>query len=334
MLGLGPAGLHRRLGRLVDAGMRHGTPHLPRTGRGERIRTSGIQLPKLALYQAELRPANPGKSWNSEDFLSARRQKRKGRRGRPFPRPPAPARIGAAGGTRTQMTKRHIQLLGQARRLYPRCLAARGAGAAKLRQETARLPGGGMQIAPDQGQLMALLARLAGARRCLEIGTFTGYSALAVALALPPEGRIIACDVNPATTAVARRYWAAAGVADKIELRLGPALATLDALLGRRTGRRVRLRLHRCRQGELRRLLRARAPPAAAGRAHRHRQCAVGRLGRRSPPPRPRHGGAARAQSEAARGRAHRPFAAAARPTASRWRASVNRGPPLASKIA
>ena len=75
---------------------------------------------------------------------------------------------------------------------------------------------------------------MAGARRCLEIGTFTGYSALAVALALPPDGRIIACDINPETTAIARRYWAAAGVADKIELRLAPALATLEALLGDR----------------------------------------------------------------------------------------------------
>lgn len=104
----------------------------------------------------------------------------------------------------------------------------------RLREETARLPMAGMQIAPDQAQLMALLARLIGARRCLEIGTFTGYSALAVALALPPDGRIIACDVNPDTTAVALRYWALAGVADKIDLRLAPALATLDALLTER----------------------------------------------------------------------------------------------------
>jgi predicted O-methyltransferase YrrM len=101
----------------------------------------------------------------------------------------------------------------------------------RLREETARQPIPDMQIAPDQGQLMALLARLIGARRCLEIGVFTGYSALAVALALPPDGRIIACDVNPETTAIARRYWAEAGVADKIELRLAPALQTLDALL-------------------------------------------------------------------------------------------------------
>jgi len=102
----------------------------------------------------------------------------------------------------------------------------------RLREETARLPMAGMQVAPDQAQLMAFLARLVGARRCLEIGTFTGYSALAVALALPPDGRIIACDIDPATTAIARRHWAKAGVAEKIDLRLAPALATLDALLG------------------------------------------------------------------------------------------------------
>jgi len=101
----------------------------------------------------------------------------------------------------------------------------------RLREETAGLPGAGMQIAPEQGQFMALLAELIGARHCLEIGTFTGYSALAVALALPPEGRLIACDVNEETTAVARRYWQEAGVAGKIDLRLAPALETLDALL-------------------------------------------------------------------------------------------------------
>ena len=101
---------------------------------------------------------------------------------------------------------------------------------ARLRAETATLPGGGMQIAPEQGQFMALLAGLIGARRCLEVGTFTGYSALAVALALPADGRLIACDINAETTRVATRYWAEAGVADKVELRLGPALETLAAL--------------------------------------------------------------------------------------------------------
>jgi predicted O-methyltransferase YrrM len=89
-----------------------------------------------------------------------------------------------------------------------------------------------MQIAPEQGQFMALLVRLTGARRILEIGTFTGYSALAMALALPAEGRIVACDVSEAWTAVAKRYWQRAGVAGRIELRLAPALQTLDALIG------------------------------------------------------------------------------------------------------
>ncbi|HKK02742.1 MAG TPA: class I SAM-dependent methyltransferase [Gammaproteobacteria bacterium] len=103
---------------------------------------------------------------------------------------------------------------------------------ARLRAETATHPKVNMQIAPEQGQFMALLARLSGAVRCLEVGVFTGYSSLAVALALPPSGTIVACDVSEEYTAVARRYWAEAGVADRIDLRLAPALETLDALLG------------------------------------------------------------------------------------------------------
>jgi caffeoyl-CoA O-methyltransferase len=100
-----------------------------------------------------------------------------------------------------------------------------------LRAETARLAQRSMQIAPEQGQFMALLARLVGARRCIEVGVFTGYSSLAVALALPDDGRIVACDVSEEWTAVARRYWERAGVADRIDLRLAPALQTLDSLL-------------------------------------------------------------------------------------------------------
>ena len=100
-----------------------------------------------------------------------------------------------------------------------------------LRQETAALPQRDMQIAPEQGAFMALLVELIGARRCIELGTFTGYSSLAVALALPPGGRIVCCDVSREWTDVARRYWARAGVAERVDLRLGPALATLDALL-------------------------------------------------------------------------------------------------------
>ncbi len=100
-----------------------------------------------------------------------------------------------------------------------------------LRAETARLPNAEMQSAPEQGQFMGLLVRLLGVRRALEIGVFTGYSALAVADALPPDGRLIACDVSEEFTAIARRYWARAGVAGKIDLRLAPAVETLDALL-------------------------------------------------------------------------------------------------------
>ncbi len=101
----------------------------------------------------------------------------------------------------------------------------------QLREETASHPNAVMQISPEQGQFMALLARLMGARRTLEIGVFTGYSSLVVALALPPEGRIVACDTSEEYTSVARRYWEDAGVADKIDLRLGPATETLDALI-------------------------------------------------------------------------------------------------------
>ncbi|HEX9771908.1 MAG TPA: class I SAM-dependent methyltransferase [Steroidobacteraceae bacterium] len=101
----------------------------------------------------------------------------------------------------------------------------------ELRTETATDPEVQMQIAPEQGQFMALLVRLIGARRCLELGVFTGYSSLATALALPADGRIVACDVSERWTAIARRYWQRAGVDHKIDLRLAPALVTLDALL-------------------------------------------------------------------------------------------------------
>ncbi len=93
-----------------------------------------------------------------------------------------------------------------------------------------------MQISPEQGQFMALLVRLMGARRILEVGTFTGYSALAMALALPADGRLIACDISEKWTAIARRYWRDAGVADRITLCLAPALVTLDGLLRERAG--------------------------------------------------------------------------------------------------
>ena len=107
-----------------------------------------------------------------------------------------------------------------------------------LREETSHHRAAGMQISPEQGQLMALLVKLIGARRTIEIGVFTGYSALTVALALPADGRVLACDINEEYTAVARRYWRQASVADKIDLRIAPALATLDAaLVGGEAGR-------------------------------------------------------------------------------------------------
>ena len=101
----------------------------------------------------------------------------------------------------------------------------------RLRAETAKLPMGRMQITPMEGQFLALLVRLMNARRTLEIGVFMGYSSLAVARALPEDGRIVACDMSEEWTAIARRYWEEAGVAHKIDLRLGFALDTLDALL-------------------------------------------------------------------------------------------------------
>ena len=101
----------------------------------------------------------------------------------------------------------------------------------RLREETASLPNAEMQIAPEQGALLTVLLKLIGARRTLEIGVFTGYSSLVTALALPVEGRIIACDVSEEYTAVALKHWREAGVANKIDLRLAPARETLDGLL-------------------------------------------------------------------------------------------------------
>ncbi len=101
----------------------------------------------------------------------------------------------------------------------------------ELREETAALPNHNMQIAPEQGQFMAFLVKLLGARRALEVGVFTGYSSLAVALALPEDGRVAACDVSEEFTAVARKYWQKAGVAHKIRLHLAPAAQTLARFL-------------------------------------------------------------------------------------------------------
>jgi predicted O-methyltransferase YrrM len=103
----------------------------------------------------------------------------------------------------------------------------------ELREETAKLKQAMMQISPDQGQFMALLVKLMGAKKIIEVGVFTGYSSLCMALAMPDDGHIVACDINKEYTDIARRYWQKAGVADKIELILAPAIETLDKLLNK-----------------------------------------------------------------------------------------------------
>lgn len=108
---------------------------------------------------------------------------------------------------------------------------------ARLRVATAPRPEAGMQISPEQGQFMQMLVRLLGAKRCIEVGVYTGYSALAVALALPPDGRLVACDISTEFTDVGRPFWIEAGVASKIDLRIQPALLTLKALLDEPGGR-------------------------------------------------------------------------------------------------
>jgi len=115
---------------------------------------------------------------------------------------------------------------------YVRAVSLRDTGLLKrLREETAKCPDARMQITPEQGQFMALLVHALGVRRALEIGVFTGYSSLCVALALPDEGKLVACDVNAEWTSIARRYWKEAGVDRKVDLRLRPALETLDQML-------------------------------------------------------------------------------------------------------
>ena len=106
----------------------------------------------------------------------------------------------------------------------------------KLRDETASLPMALMQISPEQGQFMALLARLLGVRKAIEVGVFTGYSSLCIALAMPDDGELICCDISDEWTRVGRRYWREAGVDSKIDLRLAPALETLDSLLAQGRG--------------------------------------------------------------------------------------------------
>ena len=101
----------------------------------------------------------------------------------------------------------------------------------QLREETANLAEGGMQLSPEQGQFMRFLVRMLGAKRTLEVGVFTGYSSLSVAFGLPDDGQIVACDVSEQYTSIARRYWQAAGMDHKIQLHLGPAVHTLDNLI-------------------------------------------------------------------------------------------------------
>ena len=105
--------------------------------------------------------------------------------------------------------------------------------AQRLRAETAKLPQAGMQIGADQAAFLALLVRSTGAKRCIEIGTFTGYSALAIAAALPSDGRLVCCDISEEWAAIARRHWSSAGVSGRIDLRIAPALDTLKNLLAR-----------------------------------------------------------------------------------------------------
>ena len=107
---------------------------------------------------------------------------------------------------------------------------------ARLRDETAKLPMARMQIAAEEGQLLALLIRLMGAQRCVEVGVFTGYSSLVTALALPENGYLLACDVSREWTDIAQRYWREAGVSARIDLRIAPAAETLDAELAQGAG--------------------------------------------------------------------------------------------------
>lgn len=101
----------------------------------------------------------------------------------------------------------------------------------RLREETAKMPGAGMQLSPEQGQLMRFLAEALGVRKAIEVGVFTGYSSTCLALGMPPDGKLVACDVNEDWTAIARRCWREAGVEGRIELRIGEAIGTLDAIL-------------------------------------------------------------------------------------------------------
>jgi predicted O-methyltransferase YrrM len=128
------------------------------------------------------------------------------------------------------MARRTLELTDRLVEYVHRVGVREHAALARLRERTAPMAQANMQIGPDQGAFMAMLVRLTGARRILEIGTFTGYSSTAMALALPPDGRITCCDVSREWTDLAREAWADAGVADRVDLRIAPALETLASL--------------------------------------------------------------------------------------------------------
>ena len=173
-----------------------------------------------------------------------------------------------------------------------------------LREETARLPEGRMQISPDQGQFMGMLIKLIGASRAIEVGVFTGYSSLCVARALPDDGLLVACDTSVEYTDMARRYWERAGVAAKIDLRIGPATETLDRMIERGESGGLRLCLHRRRQGQLPRLLRPLPQATEERRSPAGRQRPLGRPRGRSGTHRRSHLHAARTHRQ---GRARSP---------------------------
>src|SRR5688572_20660374 len=139
--------------------------------------------------------------------------------------------MAAPDNTATAMNNRHLNVDDALYRYLVEHGVREHPAQAALREATSAHPYAMMQIGPDQGALLALLVKLIGAKRTIEIGVFTGYSALTVALALPDDGRVLACDVSEAFTAVGQPHWQAAGVAQKIDLRLQPALQTLDAEL-------------------------------------------------------------------------------------------------------
>jgi caffeoyl-CoA O-methyltransferase len=129
------------------------------------------------------------------------------------------------------MSRESINLSGPLQAYVRRFGMREDADLAALREETANHPSAGMQIAPEQGQLMALLVRLLGARKTLEVGVFTGYSAMVVAKAMGPKGKVVALDVSEEFTAIARRHWTKAAIADRIDLRIRPATDSLKGLV-------------------------------------------------------------------------------------------------------